>query len=453
MKTASTKITSLPVPHSTLPAAGASTPQAKAPPPPTSLHVRAGALLTVMWAWKWALVVAIAGLGAAAYFGPTLVLGPSVAGDTAARGLFIQTVVASGHVEAPFRVNIGSQITGVVADIPVAEGQTVTAGDTLIVLDDREARAAVVQLEGAVAQAEARMRQMQELTEPSAEETRKQAQATLLNAQQTFDRARALVGRGYGTKVSLDDAIKALDIAKGQLRNAELQVHTSSPGGSDYVMAETQLSQARANLVSSQSRLSYTVIKAPRDGLLISRNVERGNVVQPTTVLMTLSPSGEIQLTVQIDEKNLGLIAVGQPALASADAYAKQTFPAEVVYINPGIDLQRASVEVKLRVPNPPHYLRQDMTVSVDIEVARRENAVTLPAGSLRDVGTPRPWLLKVDAGRAKRVPVAVGIVSGGKAEIISGLQADDITVPANNKAIKNGQRVRIAAPARVAAP
>jgi HlyD family secretion protein len=94
------------------------------------------------------------------------------------RAEFAQAVVASGHVEAPFRVNIGSQVTGVVVDVPVEEGQSVKAGDILIVLDDREAKAVVVQAEGAVAQAEARLRQLRELTLPSAEEALAQARAT-----------------------------------------------------------------------------------------------------------------------------------------------------------------------------------------------------------------------------------------------------------------------------------
>ena len=73
----------------------------------------------------------------------------------------------------------------------------------------------------------------------------------------------------------------------------------------------------------------------------------------------------------QIDERNLGKLALGQKALASADAYPDQRFAAVVSYINPGVDITRASVEVKLTVADPPDYLRQDMTVSVDIEVAR----------------------------------------------------------------------------------
>ena len=409
-------------------------------PPAWERNWRAAA--TQMWRWRIRAPALIGALVVLWYFGVPIVLGPVVYADPVVRADFVQSVVASGHVEAPFRVNIGSQITGVVASIPVSEGQVVRAGDTLIVLDDHEARAAVVQAEGAVAQTEARLRQMRELTLPSAEEALRQAKATLVNAQQIYDRAAKLAQDGYGTKATLDDATKSLDIAHALLRSAELQVFTNRPGGSDYVMAETQLNQARASLATAQSRLSYTVITAPRDGILISRDVERGNVVQPSNVLMKLSPAGDTELVVQIDEKNLGLIAIGQKALASADAFPKDTFAAEVIYINPGIDLQRASVEVKLRVPEPPAYLRQDMTVSVDIEVARRPDALIVPAASLRGMAGGKPWVMKVNSGHATRQPVKVGLVSAGKAEILDGLNAGELVVPAT-MALKDGARIR----------
>jgi HlyD family secretion protein len=397
-----------------------------------------------VWARKWMALGVLAALLLALNFGPTALLGPKVAVEPALRGLFLQTVVASGHVETPYRVNIGSQITAVVASVPVVEGQMVKSGQTLIELDDRELRAVVTQAEGVVAQAEARMRQMREVTHPAAEQTLKQAQATLTSAQHGYDRTLKLSHDGYATRVALDEATRALDVAKAQTRSAEFQVATSQSGGSDYVMVETQLTQARASLASAQSRLSYTVIKAPRDGVLISRNVEAGNTIAPPTILMVLSPSGEIQIVVQIDEKNLSLIGIGQKALGSADAYAKDTFQAEVFYVNPGVDLQRASVEVKLRVPKPPDYLRQDMTVSADIEVARRENAVTLSAGSVRNIAAPKPWVMKVVSGKARRIDVTLGIVSGGKAEVLSGVEAGDLVIPASNTTIKVGQRVRI---------
>jgi len=417
-----------------------------------ALAAKAVPVASAIWNRKWTAVAAIVALSLALYLGPTAFYGPQVVGDVAVRGLFLQTVVASGHVEAPFRVNIGSQITAVVANVPVVEGQTVKAGQTLIELDDRELRSVVTQAEGVVAQAQARVRQMQEVTHPAAEQALMQAQATLTSAQNTFDRTSKLSRDGYATRVALDEATRALDVAKAQARSAEYQVATTKAGGSDYVMADTQLSQAKAALASAQSRLSYTLIKAPRDGVLISRNVEAGNTVAPPTTLMVLSPDGEIQLVVQIDEKNLSLVSIGQTALGSADAYPKVTFPAEVSYINPGIDLQRASVEVKLRVPKPPDYLRQDMTISADIEVARRENAVTIPAGSIHSIAGAKPWVLKSVAGRAQRTDVKLGIVSGGKAEVLAGLDAGELVIPVSNTKIKVGQSVRVSAPV-VAAP
>jgi HlyD family secretion protein len=413
-----------------------------------SAHIRSVA--GRLWLWRWYVLGAIAALGAALYYGPTLIFGPQVTGDVAVRADFLQTVVASGHVEAPFRVDIGSQITGIVTDIPVKEGQTVKTGATLIVLDDHELQAAVGQAEGVVSQAEARIRQMTELTLPSADQTLKDKQATLLNAQKLFGRITRLVSDGFSTRAALDDATKTLDSAKAQVRSAELAVATAKPGGSDFVMVQTEMDQARASLGTAKSRLGYATITAPRDGVLISRAIEQGGVVQPGKVLMTLSPAGETQIVVQIDEKSLGLIAVGQKALVSADAFAKQSFPATVVFVNPGIDLQRASIEVKLLVPDPPSYLRQDMTVSVDIEIARRPNAVVLPAGSLRDLATGKPWVLEIVAGQAKRRAVEAGIVSGGKAEIASGLAGGEFIVPASNTAIKDGQRVRAAPDAAI---
>ena len=217
------------------------------------------------------------------------------------------------------------------------------------------------------------------------------------------------------------------------------------PDGSDYVMAETQRRQAQANLETARSRLTYTTITAPRDGVLIARSVERGFVVQPGAVLMVLSPFDDTQLVVQIDEKNLGRLALGQPALASADAFPDQRFPADLVYINPGIDITRASVEVKLHVPTPPAYLRQDMTVSVDIETARRPQTLVLPLAAIRDLGSPTPSVLKLVQGRAVAQPVKLGIIAGGKAEVLDGLTAGDTVLATRNPAIAPGARVRAA--------
>jgi HlyD family secretion protein len=209
-------------------------------------------------------------------------------------------------------------------------------------------------------------------------------------------------------------------------------------------LAETQLAQAKAGLAAAMVRLGYSEIKAERGGILISRAVEAGNVVQPGVALMQLAPLGDVQIVVQIDEKNLGLVAEGQDALASADAYAKQSFPVTVAFINPAVDLQRASVEVKLKVTDPPDYLRQDMTVSVDIGVASRERALVMDFADIHEPASDTPWVLKVQNGRAKRQAVKLGLISAGKVEILSGLAEGDQVIPAILTAVVDGGKVRL---------
>lgn len=399
-------------------------------------------LLRAVWSHRWFVLAAMVAGAVGVWQADRMLIGTAVAVDIVRRGDLVQTVVASGHVETPYRVEIGSQIIGTVDEVVVGEGQTVSKGQPLIVLDRSELKAALVQAQGALAQAEARQRQMQELTLPSAKEALLQAQAVLLNAQQTYDRAAQLLNRGAETRAAVDDAKKALDVARTQMRSAELQAFTASPGGSDAVMVETQLAQARANLDSASSRLAYATITAPREGVLISRMVERGMVVQPGKALMVLAPAGDTQLVIQLDERNLGLVRLGQPAVASADAYPDERMQANVVYINPGIDITRASVEVKLAVPEPPTYLRQDMTVSVDIETAKRAGTLIVPTRAVHDASTTSPWVLGLRDGRAVKRLVRLGLRGQGSVEVVDGLGEGDVVVPIGSGVV-TGQKIR----------
>ncbi len=395
-----------------------------------------------LWRWRWRALGALMLIGMALYIATPWLLGPNVPAQLVQRGALVQSVVASGRIETPHRVNIGSQITGTVASVPVTEGQAVAVGQVLVTLEDSELRASVEQAEAAVAQTAARLRQIIEVTLPVAQENLSQAQSNLLNAQQQYARAESLRSGGFETQVQLDNARRTLSVAQAQVRAAQAQVAGNVPGGTEHVAAEAALRQARASLLVALSRLGYTRIRALQDGTLIAQNVERGWVVQPSQVLMVLSPSGQIEIVVQIDEKNLGLIAVGQRAVASADAYPDRRFAAELAYINPAVDPVRASVEVKLRVPAPPEYLRQDMTVSVDIAVAERADTLVLPVSAVHDAAGAAPWVLRIENGRAQRQPVRIGLRGAQRVEILEGLREGDLVVPAS-VTVPDGGRVR----------
>lgn len=392
--------------------------------------------------WRWQLLGGVIALCLLAYFGLQRWQGPLLPAEVVQQRDFVQTVVATGHVESPHRVDLGAQITATVARVPVNEGQSVKAGTLLIALVPDELRAAERQADIAVQQAQARLRQLLEVQAPVAEQALRQAQANLDNAQSTYKRNQDLFKQGFIGQAALDDARKAADLADAQLRSAQKQLDTTSTLGSDYAMAATAVSQAQAAHAAARARTAYANIQAPVDGVLIARNVEVGDVVQPGKLLMTLSPQGKTQVVIAVDEKNLHLIALGQKALVSADAYPQQKFAAELVYINPGVNAQTGAVDVKLDVAEPPATLRQDMTVSVDIEVARKAQALLLPVSAVHDIDSAAPWVLRVQNGRAGKVALQTGLRSAGLVEVLGGLQAGEQVLGAS-ATVQAGARVR----------
>ena len=308
-------------------------------------------------------------------------------------------------------------------------------------------QAAATQAAQAVQQGRARIRQLREVQAPVAEQAVREAQANAEAAQRALTRSRELLAQGFISSAALDETQRSARVAQAQVTTAQQQLASARPAGSDSAMAQATLAQAEAAESAALARLRYARVSAPLAGTLITRNVEPGAAVQPGKVLMVLSPAGPTQLVLQIDERNLRLLRLGQPALASADAYPGERFAAELVYINPGVDAGRGAVEVKLRVSAPPAYLKQDMTVSIDIEVAQRPQAVLVALGSVHDADSAQPWVLKLDGRHARRQAVRLGLRSNGLAEVLNGLKAGDQVVPASAKTVTDGARIRALAP------
>jgi len=390
---------------------------------------------------RW--LVLAAALLAVSYYSVQSALGPRVVVVTASRRELVHRVVAIGRVLPPARINVGSTLLGAVQLVSVQEGQHVKAGQLLIQVRDREARAALEQAKAGVEQASARLVLMRQVSSRLASESLRQAQTNLDQAEREYQRMAQLQQSGASTQQQLDDARYALDLARSQMQNAQTQADSTGPGGSDFRVSAASVSQARAALAGADARLAETRVEAPADAVVLTRNVEPGDVVQPGRVLMVLARDGDTQLVVQPDEKNLAYLRIGQQALVSADAFAADRFSAEVAYIAPSIDPDRGTVEVKLKVPTAPAYLRADMTVSVDIEVGRLKDALVLPTEAVRDGGTNHPWAMVIEAGLAARRPVRLGVQGEGSVQILDGLRDGDAVIAPAAVPIAVGRRVR----------
>jgi HlyD family secretion protein len=177
--------------------------------------------------------------------------------------------------------------------------------------------------------------------------------------------------------------------------------------------------------------------------------VEPGDTVQPGVLLLEMAAAGITELVIDPDERNLAWIRIGQVARASADAWPDDVFEATVSYIAPSVDARRGSVEVRLEVPDPPPYLRPDMTVSVDLTVGSKSGVVAVPSDAIRGPASGAQFVWVVRDGRVEQRVVTLGIRGDGHTEITSGLDPDTDVVLTTDRVLDDGQRVRVSRPDR----
>ena len=420
---------------------------------------------------RWAVAVLAVALLAGAPALRVRLLGRAVSAVRLAPTELVQTVVATGRVASLARVEIGSLAAGTVTEVAVREGDSVAQGAVLVCLKDVEAQAGVAQARSAVAQAQAgvaqaqaaaaaaaaRLTQLQLTAHPAAEEAVRIAEAEHQAAQRTFERIDSLVSQGMLARADLDEARRGLETAQGRMARERTLAAGSRPGGGDEqaaraavaqadaatVQARAAVTQAGAALNAAESRLADLVVTAPAAGTIIARAVEEGDTVQPGRTLLVLSRPGRTEIVAPVDEKNLALLAPGQRAVVSADAYPERTFPAALTTLVPAVVAASGTVTAKFAVADPPAYLLPEMTVSVEVEVARKAAALTLPLDAVRDLAAS-PWVLAIRDGRARRVPVTVGSRGAARVELLVGLAAGDLVVPAAEGKVADGDKVRV---------
>ncbi len=356
----------------------------------------------------------------------------------------LRTVQFSARVATMTRADVGSTVTGRVLEVWVDEGGAVQRGQVLLRLESDEARAALMQAQAAERQAQARWTAVRGPLAVQAAAAEAQAVATARAAQAETVRVRQLVAQGFVSDARRDDAERALAVAQAQLTAAQSQVQSLAEGGADWEQARAQLALAQAATQAAQARLDLMQVRAPADGRVLVRTVEPGQTVQPGQALFSLALTGPVQLKAQVDERFLEQLQEGQPATVVADAYAQQRWGAKVMRIAPAVDAQRGSVEVTLALEfAPPAFLREDMTVSVEVETGRRAQALVLPLAALRQ---QRPegvaQVLVAQDGRAEKRDVKLGLRTLELVEVTDGLAAGDAVLL--NPAAAAGQRVRI---------
>lgn len=410
--------------------------------------------------------------------------GRSVAVLPVRRAELVQTVVATGRVAALARVELAALAPGVVTQVAVREGDAVAAGQVLLRLRSGEARAGVEQAEAAVdrsraaelsaeaavrqarsavARAEASLERLERVEGPAGERSVAAALAEKELADRRYERAEGLFRVGVSSRSDLDEASRAARVAAERHAQESILAQSARPGGSGYREALAGLQEARAAEEVARAgareagarrreaeaarraagaRLEDLLLRAPSAGRVVLRQVEVGDAVQPGPTLLALSVPGRTEVHCSLDEKNLPYVRAGQPARVSADAYPQAPFDGRVATVVPAVAAATGTVTVRIAVPEPPPFLLPDMTVSAEIETARRAGVLVLPADAVRDL-FGAPWVLVARDGVARRAPLALGVRGRDRVEVLGGLGEGDLVLGAAETSVAEGDRVR----------
>ena len=348
----------------------------------------------------------------------------------------VRTLQFSARVSALSRVDVGSTITGRVLQVLVKEGDVVKKGDALLMLETEELKAAVLQAQANEQLAAAKLTGLRSTGRSAVQSTVTQAESVLIAAQAELQRTQKLVAQGFLSPARLDEVLRAVAVAQAQVTGAQAQKSANADQGTDIVQAQAQLVSAKSATTAAKARLAQAAISAPANAKVIDRLVEPGQIVQAGRALLSLTTQSAPLLTALVDERYLEQLQLGQSATVLADAYPGQRFTAKVEAISPLVDAQRGAIEVKFAVTGTaPAFLREDMTLSVEVETAKRDRALVLPVNALRTNDatkndTPNSTIVYVaQDGRVAVRPVKLGLRTLNAVEVLEGLQAGEVVI------------------------
>ena len=271
---------------------------------------------------------------------------------------------------------------------------------------------------------------------PQAAVALSKAEVQLAQATRDVARRRELAAISAISDEELGQAEQAQSQAGNDLKAARLRVKALAAGGVEEVLI-------RERIAVLQAQLDKTEVRSKVAGTVLTRDVEPGDLVQPGKTLFTIALAGNTEIHVPLDERNLSRLALEQEAVAIADAYPDQPFPTRIDFIAPSIDSDRGTVEVRLSVDPVPEFLRQDMTVSVNIETGRRAQALVIPNDALTNIQKDTAQVRLLRDGKVQRQKITLGLRGLAMSEVVSGLSEGDQVLADATSSLADGERVR----------
>src|SRR5262245_16626783 len=318
------------------------------------------------------LIVAAVGAGVGAYYikrgGPEI----QIVTSPISRGDIIDTVGATGTLQAVTTVQVGSQVSGNISWLGADFNSIVKKGQVMARLDPSLFEAQLEQSKANLAQTRANLAKAQSDLE--------RMKVQLTDAQQKYTRAKELAEKALLPQSDLDSAKIAVDSAQASLAAQQATVN----------QATASVSMAQASVNQNQVNLDHTIITAPIDGIVTQRSVDVGQTVaasmQAPTLFMLAADLTKMQVNANIDEADVGRIRPGQHVTFRVDAYPTDTFEGTVsqIRLQPVVVQNVTTYGTVIDVPNNQLKLKPGMTANVKVEISKRTDVLRVPNAALR---------------------------------------------------------------------
>ena len=315
-------------------------------------------------------------------------------------------------------VNLFSRVDGYIGKIYVDKGDLVKANQLLVEIDHTDYQHAVNQAKANLAAAKARVAQQD---------------ASVRNATLTLHRMKALIKDQFVSQQDLDNAQVSYDAAVAALDSLGAQVQ------------QMAVAQAQA-----ETNLAYSYIRAPFAGYVAERNLDLGAYVSGATAgtsttsrgILTLHEIQTVRILIEVVEKDVPLIQVGQKADVRAEAYPERIFEGTVTRIVQALNRATRTMTVEVDLPNKDHVLKGGMFARVEVLVGSHRDAIQIPIDAVSRLEDAQ-YVYIVREGKAQRMPVEIGVREDNRVEITKGLDGSEQVIVSGKDLVHDGTAVQ----------
>jgi HlyD family secretion protein len=367
---------------------------------------------------------------------------------TVQRGDLLVTVSGSGTLEAERSLDIVSKVSGTVIYV-IEEGKKVKAGDILVRVDPTDYQISYNQAlisyknaENSYEQAKLNYETQKRNLDKNlsdAQISRDNAFLEYQNAEKNLERIKGLFEKGFVSQSDLDNAKLTLEKAKNSYTQAEtnLKIVKSNYEAQlknlqkDLEASKLSFERSKLDLQNAERNLANTVIRAPFAGIVANVKVVNGQIISNNTILMTLLDTDNVELSLEVDETDIGKVSLGLPVRVTLDAFPDEEFEGKVIKISPVATISNniPIFKVRVKIPNPDLKLKVGMSADGDIILLEKKNVLLIPLKAVKK--TERRSYVEVlkDDGTTELVRVTLGEDDGTNVIVESGLKEGDVIV------------------------